>query len=757
MNNLLRKVVLVLLVSILIAGGGRVTQLWAQPAAAPPAANLGGFAAVPAQDLTPDDSVCRWSAPACPAGCGGGEGEAYVDPGDTIDDAVVAELVGDSPAFSHDGLLVATVEVATSGSDTVHIWQSDDGSPVQDLDGSAFVFSPGTDIIAVNQEDGWHLWDTTSWEELGWHADPDVQLYFSDSGNSVVTQAVAQDTKLATVKIYDLPSDTEFPAIADVKLPTAISSDGTQLATTRPQNSGSLDYDSIVLWDTAAGTELQEMGPEIQSQLPLAGLRGHRHVSTLAFSPDGSALLSAGHDAVRLWDTTSGTHLRCLETPDQLGALSAAWGADANTIITKPAASSDCICGYLGEQNVYVWDAGTNHPTGIIDLGEPTGTAEIGLSPETTDGKVLVWRGYNALDKLKDRKVFVWDLASQKLESVLPTKGNVTQAAISPSGDRAVTVAYYGGGTNDAEGKTWDTQLWDTTSRSLAKTAAAQTSYWDALKAELDGKPASAQQRSLRRAKSLSPEMFSSVTEISEDDAAAYGASLERADQVNALADTAGSAAAAFDAEIRATAPKWSELSNEDLATEVAAYIDFWFDYNPEGFAGLANAYQEFAKLEPAAAAALAKVHGLDKAQGMATNSPVDAQIFCALALNLPEWKKAAALCQEVDVTVAPIALDDIVEGSVTTEKVSIWSIDISEAMDLVVSMQVTGSEWYPHLYVVGPDGTIISDGGRSDGTGTFIQAALPKAGTYLIAAVGDSDSGGDYVLNVYDAAAAQG
>jgi hypothetical protein len=58
---------------------------------------------------------------------------------------------------------------------------------------------------------------------------------------------------------------------------------------------------------------------------------------------------------------------------------------------------------------------------------------------------------------------------------------------------------------------------------------------------------------------------------------------------------------------------------------------------------------------------------------------------------------------------------------------------------------------------VVGPDGAIIKDGGSADGTGTYVVATLSEAGTYLIAAVGDGDSGGDYVLNLYDTAAAQG
>ena len=216
------------------------------------------------------------------------------------------------------------------------------------------------------------------------------------------------------------------------------------------------------------------------------------------------------------------------QTPNQQGALRAAWTADGSTIVTKPASTADpCSCAASYDQDVYVWDANANRPTSLFSLGEPTSLAEIGLSSETGDGKVLAWRGYDVADAGRDRKAFIWDLATQQLESVLPTPGYLTQAAISPQGDRAVTVSYSGQWDPLGEdARTWETLLWDTTHRSLAKTAAAQTSYWDALNAAWEGKPHSALQRSLRRAKSLGPELFSSVTEISQDDAAAYGAAL---------------------------------------------------------------------------------------------------------------------------------------------------------------------------------------------------------------------------------------
>jgi hypothetical protein len=770
-----RNLAIILLACSLMAGCGRVTQLPSQSTVAPVAANRSGPAAAPLQQYTADDSVCRWSAAACPGGCGGGGGEAFIEPVETATDAVVRQLAGTRPAFSHDGELVATIDEGQ-----VRVWRAEDGEPVYELAGDEFLFNPAGPSIAVRAAEEWSLWDTTSGEELYGLEEPGWSLYFSADGRTIVTQDGASS---GTVRLFDAETGDKLQEFPDIRSATAISPDGTVLASKGLKNAGAFDIDTIVLWDTATGAEQLVLQAEIQSEIPLAAIRGHREIDSLAFSPDGQALLSAGRDAVRLWDVASGEHLRCFQTPNHLGADEAFWGADPETIIGKAAATVDnwCSCDPSREQDVYVWDTRTNHPTGMLGLGAGPVEAPIQLSPGAGDGSLLAWRVPSTTD-MRDRRAYLWDLNARQLVGVLPTGGLLKEAALGPLGDRAVTVSMYSVGDNDNADviqTAWETLLWDTNGDGVALTAEAQESYWTALKAAVEGKSTSTQLRSLRKAKALSPELFGDLEQIDEADAAAYGAYLERLRAVEALADDSGQAAEAFYAELRNTDPKWMELPAVDLREEVALYVgstwNYWNVSEPDT-AGLVAAYQAFAELDPTTAgapeviAALAEEIAPDAAALAREGDIGSAAALIAEAIALyPDLEldpdaaaqqiydrglvdQDSATASEGEPEAAPIAPGETVAGTLAAGEVDFWSFEAAAGTAVAIDLMADASALDTYLYLYGADGSVIGENDDFTGSNSHIELVLPQAGLYLIIAAGYGDSSGDYVLTLSEA-----
>ncbi len=178
----------------------------------------------------------------------------------------------------------------------------------------------------------------------------------------------------------------------------AFSPDGRTLATAGTDH-------SVKLWDT--GTHRSA-----------ATLTGHTDTVTgAAFSPDGRTLATAGADhSVKLWDTRAQRETATL-TGHGNTVNAVAFGSDGHTLATG---SSD--------GTVRLWDTATRRTTSVLD--EHTGAVmTVSFSP---DGTVLAAAG-------TDRKVHLWSVASRRVTRILTgSKDTVRALAFSPSGQTVV-------------------------------------------------------------------------------------------------------------------------------------------------------------------------------------------------------------------------------------------------------------------------------------------------------------------------------
>ena len=235
----------------------------------------------------------------------------------------------------------------------------------------------------ADRESTVRLWDASNGRELrafstasvrgeNFSVDPDSILPvssrfdFSNDGRQI---AVGEGP---TVSILDLASGSSVATLTGHTgevIAVVLSADGRQAATSSIDN-------SIKIWDLAAG----------RASLARTLGAGAMPVSGLAYSDDGRTFVTAGSQAVNLWEMTTGTSLRTVELPQTAKTRVAeiAEGPERSYF----SAGGKFIASSGGAGDMKLWETHTGRELRTLPL---TGGKELGGASISRDGGLLAF------------------------------------------------------------------------------------------------------------------------------------------------------------------------------------------------------------------------------------------------------------------------------------------------------------------------------------------------------------------------------
>lgn len=244
------------------------------------------------------------------------------------------------------------------------------------------------------------------WVEIGRLEIPNSHAWsavFSSDGKRLVTGSAGLQLTSGELNIWNVEtqqSEITLPAQRPVRC-VAFSPDGTMLATA--------EHDAMArLRDPLTGNVLHLV-------------RGHRSQSdTLAFSADSKLLATSGWDgAVKIWDTATGNGIRSLE-------------GHSGQVFTVAFGSGDTLASAGSDTTIKLWRASTGDPLFTL-LGHQDTIHWLAFA--ASGGKLLASASW-------DKTVRLWDAAAGKPVAILQGHKEAVQAvAFTPDGKTLVSAA----------------------------------------------------------------------------------------------------------------------------------------------------------------------------------------------------------------------------------------------------------------------------------------------------------------------------
>lgn len=274
-------------------------------------------------------------------------------------------------------------------------------------------------------------WSFDGGTKLGATADK-PQLFVQLGGQASASVAISADGRLAlsgagnNVKLWDVTSGREirtFGGHTQKVSSVALSPNG------RYASAGAEDG-FWRLWELATGKTIYAVKAHLE------GL--HIHV---AFSPDGRQMLSGGWTEVKLWDLTTGLHVRTMVIPEKSTGYvrSVAFSPDGRRALSTELYGT---AGLFGKTHhvLRLWDVTTGEHLRDLE-GHTSPVNSVAFSP---DGRQALSGG------LLDKTVKLWNLENgNEIRTMEGHSLMVNSVSFSPDGKRALSAG--GGGT-----KLWD-------------------------------------------------------------------------------------------------------------------------------------------------------------------------------------------------------------------------------------------------------------------------------------------------------------